>query len=65
MSSVPPISVCFTVGFSSWYWHIRLRSVSVSVFRGVDDVREWVDVADTGVAVAGVIGTGADGNSDG
>jgi hypothetical protein len=40
---------------------MRLRSESVSVFRGVDDVRECVEDADTGVADAGVIGIGADG----
>jgi len=43
---------------------MRLLSVSVRVFRGVD-VRVCVDVADTGVADAGVIGTGADGKSGG
>jgi hypothetical protein len=37
--------------------------VSVSVFLGVDDVRD--DVADTGVADAGVIGTGAEGKRGG
>lgn len=58
---VPPISVCLTVGLSSWYWHIRLRSASVRVFRGVDEVRDWVEVAETGVADAGVIGGGAEG----
>lgn len=44
---------------------MRLRSESVSVFRGVDDVRECVDDADTGVADAGVIGTGAEGKIGG
>jgi hypothetical protein len=37
----------------------------VSVFRGVDEVRECVEVADTGVADAGVMGTGAEGNMGG
>ena len=63
IAGVPPISVCLTVGLSSWYWHMRLRSESVSVFRGVDEVREWVEDADTGVADAGVMGGGAEGNS--
>jgi hypothetical protein len=44
---------------------MRRRSVSVSVFLGVDEVREWVDVADTGVADAGVMGTGAEGKRGG
>ena len=64
-ANVPPISVCLTVGLSSWYWHMRLRSESVRVLRGVDEVREWVDEADTGVAEAGVMGTPADGKSGG
>lgn len=44
---------------------MRLRSESVSVFLGVDDVREWVEVADTGVADAGVMGTAAEGKMEG
>lgn len=43
----PPISVCLLLGCSSAYWHIRFRSMSVSVFRGVDVDRD--DVAETGV----------------
>ena len=62
-AGVPPISVCLTVGLPLWYWHMRLRSESVSVFRGVDEVRGWVEDADTGVADAGVMGRGAEGNS--
>lgn len=62
-TGIPPISVCLTVGLSSWYWHMRRRSASVSVFRGVDEVRDWVEVAETGVADAGVMGGGAEGNS--
>ena len=54
-----------TVGLSSWYWHIRRRSWSVRVFLGVDDVLECVDVAETGVAETGVMGTVADGKIDG
>lgn len=42
-----PISVCLLLGCSSAYWHIRFRSKSVSVFRGVD--ADLVEVADTGV----------------
>jgi hypothetical protein len=43
---------------------MRLRSESVRVFRGVEEVRECVELADTGVADAGVIGGGAaDGNN--
>lgn len=53
---LPPISVCLTVGFSSWYKHMRRRSLSVNVFRGVDEER--VEVAETGVGVAET-GTGA------
>jgi len=41
------------------------RSESVSVLRGVEDVRECVEEAETGVADAGVIGTGAEGKMDG
>ena len=38
----------------------------MSVLRGVDEVRpECVEVADTGVADAGVMGTGADGKMGG
>lgn len=37
----------------------------MSVFRGVEDVRECVEEADTGVADAGVIGTGAEGKMGG
>ena len=44
---------------------MRRRSWSVKVFRGVDDVLECVDVAETGVAEAGVIGTGAEGKMEG
>lgn len=45
---------------------MRLRSWSVRVFRGVDEVRpEWVEVADTGVAEAGVMGRGAEGKMGG
>lgn len=40
---------------------MRLRSASVRVLRGVDEVRDWVEVADTGVADAGVMGGGAEG----
>lgn len=61
--NMAPISVCLTVGLSSWYWHMRLRSESVSVLRGVDEVRECVEDADTGVADAGVMGGGAEGNN--
>lgn len=57
--NMAPISVCLTVGCSSWYRHIRRRSASVNVFRGVDEC-ERVDVADTGVADAGVMGIGVD-----
>ena len=65
-SSLPPISVCLTVGWSSWYWHILRRSTSVRVFRGVLEVRpECVEVADTGVAETGVMGTGAEGKMGG
>lgn len=42
---------------------MRLRSASVRVFRGVDEVRDWVEVAETGVAEAGVMGGGAEGKS--
>lgn len=51
----PPISVCLTLGFASAYWHIRLRSASVSVFRGVDEVRPVTAGAEIGVC------NGADG----
>jgi hypothetical protein len=44
---------------------MRLRSWSVSVFRGVEEVRELVEVAETGVADAGVMGTGAEGKMGG
>ena len=47
---------------------MRLRSASVRVFLGVDDVRDVVEVADTadtGVADAGVMGTGAEGKIGG
>jgi hypothetical protein len=44
---------------------MRLRSWSVRVLRGVEEVREVVEVADTGVAEAGVMGTGADGKMGG
>ena len=43
---------------------MRLRSESVRVFRGVDEVRECDELAETGVADAGVIGGGAEGNSE-
>jgi hypothetical protein len=33
---IPPISVCFTFGFSSWKMHILRRSASVKVRRGVE-----------------------------
>jgi hypothetical protein len=46
---LPPISVCFTVGCSSWYRHIRLRSASVRVRRGDDVV--GADDADVGVTM--------------
>ena len=36
MADIPPISVCLTPGWLSWYSHIRRRSSSVSVRRGVE-----------------------------
>lgn len=64
---VPPISVCFTVGCSSAYKHIRRRSASVKVFLGVV-VLDLSEVADDGVADtaetgvdAGATATGAEG----
>ena len=59
---LPPISVCFTVGFSSWYTHILRLSVSVRVLLGVEV--EWVEVldgvAETGVEVAAGLGADID-----
>ena len=60
----PPISVCFVDGCSSWYRHMRLRSASVRVFLGVEDVREPVEVADIGVEI-GPTGTGIGAGAEG
>ena len=61
----PPISVCFTVGCSSAYRHIRRRSASVRVFLGVVVLRPVAGGADSGDDTGGAgEGTWADANMD-